>query len=120
MDVICSPSGIVESKRPRGGLNKIRQAGFDEIVLDFNMFTGGIASSKHHAEVLEHWREWMQNYMAEAQLQGLKSGIAVAPHFVKEQKIPNMEILKSDLLKGSADDHRLRLFYRYPEEDESK
>ena len=34
---------------------------------------------------------------------------------------PNrLEILKSDLLKGSADDHRLRLFYRYPEKDESE
>ena len=99
MNIVCSAGGIAEVKRPRNGFNKFRQAGFDEIVLDFNMFTGGIASPKKRVEVLEHWREWMQNYMAEAQLQGLKSGIAVAPHFVKEQKIPNMEILKSDLVK---------------------
>ncbi len=84
MNIVCSAGGIAEVKRPRNGLYKFRKAGFDEIVLDFNMFTGGIASPKNRVEVLEHWREWMQNYMAEAQRQGLKSRIAVAPHFVKE------------------------------------
>ncbi|MBP5490114.1 MAG: helix-turn-helix transcriptional regulator [Lachnospiraceae bacterium] len=34
---------------------------------------------------------------------------------------PNrLEILRADLLKGSSNDSRLRLFYRYPETDESK
>ena len=70
MNIVCSAGGIAEDKRPRNGFNKFRQAGFDEIVLDFNMFTGGIALLKKRYEVLEHWREWMQNYMAEAQRQG--------------------------------------------------
>ncbi len=99
MNIVCSSEGIAEVKRPKNGLSKFRQAGFDEIVLDFNMFTVGIAYKKSRAEVLEHWNEWMQNYMAEAGRQGLKSRIAVAPNFVKEQNIPNMEALKSDLVK---------------------
>ncbi|SHI37647.1 Sugar phosphate isomerase/epimerase [Anaerovibrio lipolyticus DSM 3074] len=99
MKIVCSAGGIAEVKRPRNGFNKFRQAGFDEIVLDFNMFTGGIALPKKRDEVLEHWREWMKNYMAEAQRQGLKSRMAFAPNFVKEQKIPDMEAIKSDLVK---------------------
>lgn len=99
MNIVCSAGGIAEVKRPRNGLNKFRQAGFNEIVLDFNMFTGGIALPKKRDEVLKYWREWMQNYMDEAQRQGLDSRIAVAPHFVKEQKIPDMEAIKSDLVK---------------------
>ena len=100
MKIVCSAGGIAEVKRPRNGFNKFRQAGFDEIVLDFNMFTGGIALPKKRDEVMEHWREWMKNYMAEAQRQGLKSRMAFAPNFVKEQKIPDMEAIKSDLVKG--------------------
>ena len=87
MDVICSPSGIVESKRPRGGLNKIRQAGFKEIVLDFNDFTGGIASKKHREETLDHWRKWLQHYVAEIDSQGFKKRVVIAPHFSEKSEI---------------------------------
>uniref|UniRef100_UPI0025F3A47B sugar phosphate isomerase/epimerase family protein n=1 Tax=Anaerovibrio sp. TaxID=1872532 RepID=UPI0025F3A47B len=122
MNIVCSAGGIAEVKRPGNGFNKFRQAGFDEIVLDFNMFTGGIALPKKRDEVLEHWREWMQNYMAEAQLHGLKSGIAVAPNFVKEQKIPDMEAIKSDLVKeciGYAGEYGCKYIIVYPFEGDS-
>ena len=99
MNIVCSAGGIAAVKRPRNGLNKFRQAGFAEFVLDFNMFTWGVASEKNRAETEKHWRVWMQGYMEEARRQGLKSVIAVAPHFVKEQKMPNMEKIKSELVR---------------------
>lgn len=99
MKGICSTNWVAEVRRPRNGLNKFRQAGFAEFVLDFNMFTWGFASEKNRAETERHWRGWMQDYMEETRRQGLKSVIAVAPHFVKEQKIPNMEALRSELVK---------------------
>lgn len=122
MNIVCSAGGIAEVKRPRNGLNKFRQAGFDEIVLDFNMFTGGIALPKKRDEVLAHWREWMRNYMAEAGRQGLDRRIAVAPHFVKDLKIPNMEALKSDLVKEciqNAGEYGCKYVVVYPFEGDS-
>lgn len=99
MEIACSPEWIAEVKRPRGGLLKFRQAGFSEIVLDFNMFTWGVASEKSRSETEQHWRVWMQEYMEEVRRQGLKSMIAVAPYFVREQKIPDMEALRAELVK---------------------
>ena len=99
MDVVFSPSGIMECKRPRGGLNKIRQAGFEEIVLDFNVFTDGIASEKHREDTLANWREWLRNYMVEVEHQGFQKRVAIAPHFVKKSSLSDMEKLKSDLVR---------------------
>ncbi len=99
MDVVCSSSGLVSIKRPRVALTKIRKAGFEEFVLDFNSFTGGIASKQHREDTLAHWREWLQKYVTEIDGQGFRKRIAIAPHFVQKQEIPHMESLKTELVK---------------------
>lgn len=99
MNIVCSAEGIAEVKRPRNGMNKFRQAGFDEILLDFNMLTNGIVLPQKWDEVMGHWREWLEHYMKEAAYHGLSCRIAIAPHFEKRHKIPNMEGLKAALVK---------------------
>ena len=94
MRIVCSPVGIVEHRRPRGGLERLCQRGFSETVLDFGLFTGGFATKKRRSEIEVHWQEWAERYVEEAKRQGLLLGLAFAPHFESEQKIPDSEELE--------------------------
>ena len=94
MKVVCSPVGIVEHRRPRGGLERLCQRGFSETVLDFGMFTGGFGAKKRRSETEAHWQEWADRYVEEAKRQGVLLGLAFAPHFESEQKIPDSEELE--------------------------
>ncbi|SFT57821.1 Sugar phosphate isomerase/epimerase [Selenomonas sp. GACV-9] len=94
MRIVCSPVGIVEHRRPRGGLERLCQSGFSETVLDFGMFAGGFAGKKRRAEAETHWQEWADRYVEEAKRQGVLLGLAFAPHFESEQKIPDSEELE--------------------------
>ena len=97
MKVICSPVGIVEHKRPRGGLEKLCASGFSDTVLDFGMFTGGFCVKKQRRETKAHWQEWVDRYVEEARRQGMQLGLALAPHFQREQKIADREELEAEL-----------------------
>lgn len=97
MKVIGSPLGIVEHKRPRGGLEKLCKSGFSDTVLDFGMFTGGFCVKKQRSETKAHWQEWVDRYIEEAKRQGMQLGLALAPHFQQEQKIADREELEAGL-----------------------
>ena len=43
MKIICSPQGIIDSKRPRNGMVDIEKAGFTEILFDTNIGKEGIS-----------------------------------------------------------------------------
>lgn len=100
MKVIGSPMGIVESRRPRGGLEKLAQSGFSETVVDFGLFAGGFAGKKRWAETEAHWQEWADRYVEEAKRQGVLLGLAFAPHFEPEQRIPDSEDLEKRLAES--------------------
>ena len=87
MKVIGSPMGIVESRRPRGGLEKLGQSGFAETVLDFGLFAGGFAVKTRRSESEAHWQEWANRYVEEAKRQGMPLSLAFAPHFQPGQTI---------------------------------
>ncbi len=97
MKVVCSPVGIVEYRRPRGGLEKLAQSGFSETVVDFGLFAGGFAGEKRRAEAEAHWQEWADRYVEEARRQGMPLGLAFAPHFESEQKVADGENLERRL-----------------------
>lgn len=100
MRIVCSPVGIVEHRRPRGGLAKLYKNGFSETVLDFGLFTGGFATKKRRSETEVHWQEWADRYVEEAKRQGVLLGLAFAPHFESEQKIPYSEDLEKRLAES--------------------
>lgn len=100
MKVICSPVGIVEHRRPRGGLEKLCKRGFSDTVLDFGMFTGGFGAEKRRSETEAHWQEWVDRYVEESKRQGILLGLAFAPHFESELKIPDSEDLEKRLAES--------------------
>lgn len=100
MKVICSPVGIVEHRRPRGGLEKLCKRGFSDTVLDFGMFTGGFGAEKRRSETEAHWQEWVDRYVEESKRQGMLLGLAFAPHFESELKIPDSEDLEKRLAES--------------------
>ncbi|WP_143102195.1 hypothetical protein [Selenomonas sp. GACV-9] len=75
-------------------MERLCQSGFSETVLDFGMFAGGFAGKKRRAEAETHWQEWADRYVEEAKRQGVLLGLAFAPHFESEQKIPDSEELE--------------------------
>lgn len=97
MKVVCSPVGIVEHRRPRGGLEKLGQSGFAETVVDFGLFAGGFAGKKRWAETEAHWQEWADRYVEEAKRQGMPLGLAFAPHFQPGQTIADGKNLERRL-----------------------
>lgn len=99
MRVICSPAGTVECRRPRSGLGKLCQSGFEETALDFGMFTGGFGAKKRRIETEAHWQEWADRYVEETLQHGMKLGLALAPHFQLEQKIQDSEKLEIRLVE---------------------
>ncbi len=83
MRIVCSPVGIVEHRRPRGGLAKLYKNGFSEAVLDFGLFAGGSGAKKRRSEAAAHWQEWADRYVEEAKRQGVlpdRIGFRVFPH----------------------------------------
>ena len=100
MKVVCSPVGIVEHRRPRGGLEKLCKRGFSDTVLDFGMFTGGFATKKRRSDTEAHWQEWADRYVEESKRQGMLLGLAFAPHFEPELKIPDSEDLEKRLAES--------------------
>lgn len=100
MRIVCSPVGIVEHRRPRGGLERLCQRGFSETVLDFGMFTGGFATKKRRSDTEAHWQEWAGRYVEESKRQGMLLGLAFAPHFESELKIPDSEDLEKRLAES--------------------
>ena len=100
MKVVCSPVGIVEHRRPRGGLEKLCKRGFSDTVLDFGMFTGGFGAKKRRSDTEAHWQEWADRYVEESKRQGMQLGLAFAPHFESELKIPDSEDLEKRLAES--------------------
>ena len=43
MKIICSPQGIIDSKRPRNGMIDIEKAGFAEVLFDTDIGEEGLS-----------------------------------------------------------------------------
>lgn len=86
MNIICSPKGIVNLKRPGQGISDMANAGFENVCLDMSMEYSGMELEKFNTEYSPEIGTCFQIFLAKCQEKQLTISIARMPYLLRNTK----------------------------------